>query len=501
MVGLLKIFAKNVRRGGRALSCALALGLVAALAGCGSVSPLDSVDSGRTFSYIPGLPNFDLEAVGTWRDRRPGVDVYLSIPYNSLSFLNTGDEYSAEYSVTYQLLNEDGDAVLAEQIRDRTLRVATYDSTQQVAPFVLTERIPAPAGLYVIQAALEDKNSGETAYRAQRVRLVDVESDEPSLSRIRLEGLDRNAGFEPLLAAHLPERVDSLRAVVELYNAPERIEASMVLFEPETDAAPAEPPYWFQIRNQRYVYQGLDFRRADTLQVSRRLIRNPSDELTIEFRLPALPVGVYRIEIKADLGDEDDVLLERRDFTVKDPSFPEVTTLDEMIESLIYIAREREVRAILEAGSTEEKRKAFEAFWLRIGKTPGVAADLIKRYYSRVEEANKLFSSHKAGWKTDQGMVYIIMGPPNYVDRRYGDGRRLYVWRYPPPKQARGGLGYYPMDPQRSPVSQMETRFIFEEARKLDRDIPYPQFILRRHRVYQQIWDEAIDMWRSGRVL
>ena len=98
-------------------------------------------------------------------------------------------------------------------------------------------------------------------------------------------------------------------------------------------------------------------------------------------------------------------------------------------------------------------------------------------------------------------MVFIVMGPPNYIDRRYGDGRRLYVWRYPPPKQSSAPMGYYPIDPNQSPVSQMETRFIFEEVRKLDRDIPYPQYILRRNRIYKRVWEDAVLLWRSGRVL
>ena len=35
--------------------------------------------------------------------------------------------------------------------------------------------------------------------------------------------------------------------------------------------------------------------------------------------------------------------------------------------------------------------------------------NLIKTYYSKVEKANEMFTSHLEGWKTDRGMISIIL--------------------------------------------------------------------------------------------
>ncbi len=481
----------------------LAVALAVPVVGCGGSNALDSADAGRTFSYAPGTPNFDLEAISTWQNEKAGIDVYMSIPYRSLAYVNRGDQFNARFEIILQVLDEEGEMVIAEDMNTVELEVATYDSTQSWTPFVIEERMEAATGTYIIQVVLEDRLGEKRAVRAQRVDVVAWTEETPSLSRIRLEAKDEMQPFKPLLAPHISNELDSLRAVIELYNAADPSDLSMVLLQPETNTDPAEPPYWFQLRNQRYTYEGLNYRRADTIQVTRRTLRNPARELTVEFTLPELEEGVYRLEINADFGDEaaQTVTLQRRDFTVKGSGFPQITSMDEMIDALIYIARDREMDRILEAETIDERRKEFEKFWLERTGNPRGAADLIKRYYSRVEEANLLFSSHKRGWKTDRGMVYIVMGPPNYVDRRYGDGRRLFVWRYPPPKQSSAPMGYYPVDPNRSPVSQMETRFIFEEVRKLDRDIPYPQYILRRDRIYQRVWEDAVLLWRSGRML
>ena len=54
------------------------------------------------------------------------------------------------------------------------------------------------------------------------------------------------------------------------------------------------------------------------------------------------------------------------------------------------------------------------------------ARGLIRTYYSRVEFANKLFTCHLEGWKTDRGLISIIFGPPNYIS----NNKNMEVWNY-----------------------------------------------------------------------
>ena len=62
-----------------------------------------------------------------------------------------------------------------------------------------------------------------------------------------------------------------------------------------------------------------------------------------------------------------------------------------------------------------DKEKAFEQFWLKMAGTKERAKYVIAEYYKRVEKANVLFTSYKEGWKTDRGMLTIVMGMPNTV--------------------------------------------------------------------------------------
>ena len=78
---------------------------------------------------------------------------------------------------------------------------------------------------------------------------------------------------------------------------------------------------------------------------------------------------------------------------------------------------------------------ALDEFWLKCGGNENKAKRLISTYYDRVEEANTFFSGMQEGWRTDRGMVHIVMGVPDMIRRFswrevwiYGDegGFKLY---------------------------------------------------------------------------
>jgi hypothetical protein len=54
-------------------------------------------------------------------------------------------------------------------------------------------------------------------------------------------------------------------------------------------------------------------------------------------------------------------------------------------------------------------------------------------YYARIKYADKHYSTpYTPGWKTDMGMVYVIFGLPNNIERHpYEMGTKPYeIWDY-----------------------------------------------------------------------
>ena len=153
-------------------------------------------------------------------------------------------------------------------------------------------------------------------------------------------------------------------------------------------------------------------------------------------------------------------------------SFPKVKDWEEMVQMVTYISTRKEHETLLLA---EDKKKALDEYWITLTRNPEIAKELIRNYFRMVEFANILFTDFKEGWKTDRGMVYIVMGPPQevnfFLDRE--------VWSY-------AGMD-----------ESSKIKFTFARAKT----ILSPHFYtLNRSRAYQPIWFKNISQWRSGKM-
>jgi len=202
--------------------------------------------------------------------------------------------------------------------------------------------------------------------------------------------------------------------------------------------------------------------------------------------MPPLKKGNYRVEILAlrnnKLGvDESNryILKQVRDLSVKADNFPSLSSFDQMVSTLTYIARENELRTIMQAPTAQEKKRRFDAFWGGLVKNKSRAKNLVKQYYSRVEEANLFFTSHKEGWKTDRGMIYIILGSPLYVERQPDSE----IWHY----------SYGDNDP----LSNIH----FRRVRLSNNQTGFDNYVMFRRTYYERPWIRALERWRTGNVL
>ena len=155
---------------------------------------------------------------------------------------------------------------------------------------------------------------------------------------------------------------------------------------------------------------------------------------------------------------------------VEEDGYPELTTARDLIEPLLYITTSKERNALYQS---VDPKKAVDQFWLDIGGTEGFARTLIKSYYSRVTDANQLFTSHKQGWKTDRGMIYIVMGRPTAV-HRYADREE---WTYAAGKD------------------QPTTEFVFYRK---EHTLTKNHYELLRNPVFEPVWYRAAEKWRKG---
>lgn len=148
--------------------------------------------------------------------------------------------------------------------------------------------------------------------------------------------------------------------------------------------------------------------------------------------------------------------------------FPKITNHDQMREALRYITSSKEFQQL---NNYNLPQQAVDSFWVANTGREDLATELIRKYYSRIETANKLYTSYTDGWKTDRGMIYIVVGKPTQVYRSF----EQEVWIY----------GDYD-DPR-------ALKFYFNKAKN-----PFTEndYVLVRNKNYQSYWYENVQLWR-----
>lgn len=184
-----------------------------------------------------------------------------------------------------------------------------------------------------------------------------------------------------------------------------------------------------------------------------------------QFELPLPQKGFFHLKTNNDSKDGVS-------FFVYESSFPKIKNAEQMILSTRYIMAKKEFDNCIQSS---DKKAAIDKYWLDISGSGERAKELIRKYYGRVQEANKLFTSFQEGWKTDRGMIYIVFGAPSKVTKR----KNGEIWAY-------------------GEVSN-PTSIVFSFIKVIN---PFTDndYYLERSETYKEPWYQAVDMWRQGRI-
>ena len=157
---------------------------------------------------------------------------------------------------------------------------------------------------------------------------------------------------------------------------------------------------------------------------------------------------------------------------VLDESYPYVGTGPDMLRPLRYITSMQEYERISRSANV---RQAIERFWLDAAGDRERARDAIRIYYGRVENANRYFTAHVEGWRTDRGLVHIIFGMPNSIHRN--DARETWVFG------------------EENNLLSLTFTFV-----KRDNPLTENDMTLDRDPSFKGAWYRNVESWRNGRV-
>ncbi len=359
-------------------------------------------------------PAFFYDAV-TWADSgfaKSVIHVSIKVPKDELQFVTTPNGYKAAYELTVLVLDADNNQV-GQNIQKKEVVAFDYTETNAEYAYSLAEaEFIVPPGQYTLHMSVHDLDSRKTGHKKISLNVSNFMSDDLNLSALILAdtvniGLDGSVQFTPSVVANYTQTQDTLYLWFQIYHRGE-------------------------MESVRVLYAILDY-EDEIIRETEHYIDLVGETTSHVVSIPRGELKGGRYTLELIVGKGRNAVRRTRSFSVRWLGMPSFATdLDRAVEQLKYIEKGSAFKKMKNAKG-DEKRQEFMAFWKSKDPTPGTEQnELMEEYYRRVAYSDATFSSTRDGWKTDRGMIYIILGPPTDVERRHHDsGNKPYeVWYY-----------------------------------------------------------------------
>jgi GWxTD domain-containing protein len=152
-----------------------------------------------------------------------------------------------------------------------------------------------------------------------------------------------------------------------------------------------------------------------------------------QLNLPVNNMQGLRAKLYVELEQEDQSEKQSIELKIKRPGVSShIRDVEEAMDQMRYILTSDE-RSKFSKVKKNDREELFYTFWKERDPTPETAInELMEQYYSRVRYANEHFTSFTPGWRTDMGMIYILFGPPDDIERIFmsSDRNANQTWHY-----------------------------------------------------------------------
>lgn len=363
-----------------------------------------------------GAPKFFFDALGfaSSDSGTSRLDVYTQITHEGLFFVKQGNIFAAKYELTINIYDAKKN-LIREKIINDGINTSDYDETISTKIYKLNQQsFKLPPQKYIVSVQVRDNETNKSFRINKDIELRDYTikpfeiSDMMILNKLTIE--NEKKSIVPNISGNVAEVNNEFHLFFEIYNR-ENVDSVQILTS---------------VYNEKEK-----FLRADT---SIQSLKSGNNSVFVNVSTLSLPMGTYQLKLQSlPLKSSVPSVEVTKKFNIQWRGMPQsIVDLDLAIDQTIYIFESREISRI-KALPLDQKSDAFKELWRKKDPTPGTERnELMEEYYSRVEYANKNFKHFLEGWKTDMGMVFIIFGSPNNVDRHPFDidAKPYEVWYY-----------------------------------------------------------------------
>ncbi|GAB5466784.1 MAG: hypothetical protein Kapaf2KO_22200 [Candidatus Kapaibacteriales bacterium] len=359
-----------------------------------------------------------IEALSFKADTTTSLELFVTVPYEVLKFRSLGEEYKAEYRYIIRL--EDNSSRNRKEISgDRKILTDSYFSSQggEGNADIIFEQINIQPGLYTIKVLIQD-NKGVTIEEAESAISVPDFNQDYGISGILILSEVEEVNGKIKITPHFSDNIYTLGngffAMFETYGIQGKSDIELTWEIKGSDGNILDS------KSESYKFK-------DKVQ-SERIFISPSEEL---------PLSLLQLDISIrETQTGNDILANFSKILINFPNGSEkyIKNIDESIEYLALIAEPSLIDSLENLQSESDKIKGFFEFWEKEDPSPNtIRNEALEQYFSRIEFANQNFSTYAKGWLTDQGRVYVALGPPDDIRRNQQMGmgqQQLLVWIY-----------------------------------------------------------------------
>ncbi|GBD86808.1 hypothetical protein BMS3Abin03_00732 [bacterium BMS3Abin03] len=376
--------------------------------------------AGLMFSQVETMSNFQTPKIKYYEDflnfaedNHTRMDVFVQVPFKGIQFVRTAKGLQGGYSVTVSVYDENKKNLIIEKMWNEKIKIASFDEATNKDNFNISHRsFKLKPGTYFIKTVLMDKDSKQE-YPAENLFKVEDLSHKPSISDILLIRDRTVVNGKSKIVPNVSRNISGEKHGIDIY------------FEVYTDSSGRKSvEYVITGKKDKVIYSKTETDR----------FKAGKNQLNYTIKDSTLTMGTYRLTVSIKDDEGNIVASSTKEFYSHLMGLPfTITDIDKAISQLRYIANPDELDYIEEGKNEKEKTKRFINFWKKKDPSPGNEEnEAFEEYYRRVSYANKSFSNYTEGWRSDRGMVFIILGAPNNVERHPFDydAKPYEVWQY-----------------------------------------------------------------------
>ena len=355
------------------------------------------------FSLIPFAKAISIDSIE--------VTAFIEIPFYTLQFIKIQSGFLASYEASIALNDKDGSQVGRKTWMD-SIRVSDYESTKSkirnrkhYANFSVLKK------KYILFGELYDRDTRKKGTREIKLNYKPYQKlpslMEPVLT-LRLEG---EWGFESNECPTVGHRIREIDKGVSVQVSGFAEKGSYEL--------------------------GMELESNTGNIVLNPINANIETQSSFQHKFHISPehLQTLKVTIFIKLAQNGKVVKKEKTLTIYKPGVSNfVNDINQAMKQMKYILTSQE-RIEIKGKNKKEAENLFFQFWKKRDPTPETEYnELMDEYFGRITYTNEYFDiSWRPGWETDLGMIYILFGTPDEIQRtnpRSSSSSIYQIWHY-----------------------------------------------------------------------